>query len=323
MSEDEKIFFDPPDENRTIASALVAQIAEQHKLEVFQILYSQLGVSPAAVSRVFASRSVASYSVEASIALPATRERCFALLVGIGCFQDNSLDDPEYTDEVASNDIALIKKTLVERCRYSESNISIFTNKAGTPENIKNWFVKFINRQEMAEQVIVYLSSHGRKYVSGQHSAMKDLKYCFVAYDSSAQSMKAEGIGALTPEELLKWLNGINAGEKILFVDTCFSGHILLPDRIIGNHAYLLSCAADQLSYVHTPDKISIFTKFVAEGLSEAAWAKEGRRGRRISVTGLHEYLHPAVKQAAMRIKDQPQETEFRLSLSNEAVWLV
>lgn len=324
MGDHKNNFFDPLSDPVQIAKNLIPQIPSEKKLAVVEALCSQLGIEASLSSKSITNKTITAYTLLPEIDLPAVREQCYALLVGIGHFQESKLNDSEYTAEVAINDVSVIKKALVEHCRYSENNISILVNENATLRKIQEWFAGIIHRSEMAEQIIIYLSSHGKVYISGEELKFgdgKSLEYSFIVHDTNSSLMTAQGMTSLTADQLVKLINEIKADEKVLMLDTCFCGRFNSPpSKRSGNHAYLLSCDADQTSWVHSPDKISIFTKYLAEGLSGEARV---RSSKEINISDLHDYVRPAVMEAAMRIRQQNQEPALRVAVNGRNIRLV
>lgn len=187
--------------------------------------------------------------------------------------------------------------------------------------------IQLSTKEDMVEQIFIYLSSHGQFYINGRYLPLGDGKtteYSFITHDSSSNSIGFQGISALQGEALIKYINDIKAKEKVLFVDTCFCGKIGMPlSKVSGSHVYLLSCGQDQESFVHSPDKISIFTKSVAQGLSGEMMKRGMESTSGITVTALYDYVHPAVKQAAMRIKQRLQEPVLRSYFDDGSIRLV
>lgn len=140
-----------------------------------------------------------------------------------------------------ANDVALMKKLLIDRFDFSETNIATLTEEAGgeerlpTRENIVREFTKLTGFAKAGDQVVILLAGHGSQQPDDNHDDPDDfepdgLDEIFLPrdigeWDGSSKKVK----NAIVDDELRTWLGAINKkGASVwIVIDACHSGTMI------------------------------------------------------------------------------------------------
>ena len=140
-----------------------------------------------------------------------------------------------------ANDVALMKKLLIERFGFSENNIVTLTEDAGselrlpTRANIVREFKKLSESANAGDQVVILLAGHGSQQPDGKSDDPDDfesdgLDEIFLPrdigeWDGGSNSVK----NAIVDDELRGWLAAISKKQAAIWVviDACHSGTMI------------------------------------------------------------------------------------------------
>ncbi|NCR75040.1 MAG: ABC transporter substrate-binding protein [Microcystis aeruginosa K13-06] len=174
--------------------------------------------------------------------------------------------------------------------------------------------VLFADRQR-DDLVLLYFSGHG----------LKDQKArFFLSTRDTGRDQKGNFslATALAATKLQEYITDSHSKRQIIILDCCFSGALVLGMPIKGEfniqeelggkgRAILTSSSPIEYSFESEDKDLSIYTKYLVEGIETGAADKDG--DQLISVNELHEYASERVKEAAPAMTPK-----FYLSLEGE-----
>jgi hypothetical protein len=146
-----------------------------------------------------------------------------ALLVGIDDYHIKPLAGPV-------NDVAAIRKILIEKWGFDENNITTLLNKQGTKKNILAAIERLYEKTQSSDEVFIYLSGHGTS--AGDKNLKTPLPTtsgAFIPIDIAGIKTMKELINRLVigRSDLLPLLKKFDKGNRHVFVviDACYSGN--------------------------------------------------------------------------------------------------
>ncbi|NCQ92450.1 MAG: ABC transporter substrate-binding protein [Microcystis aeruginosa LG13-03] len=172
----------------------------------------------------------------------------------------------------------------------------------------------FTNRQR-DDLVLLYFSGHGLKDQTAE--------FCLSARDTERDQNGELRISTiLAASKLNKYMNNSRSQRQMIILDCCFSGALVQGMPIKGElniqeelggkgRAILTSSSPIEYSFESEDKDLSIYTKYLVEGIETGAADKDG--DQLISVNELHEYASERVKEAAPAMTPK-----FYLSLEGE-----
>ncbi|TRU81013.1 MAG: caspase [Microcystis novacekii Mn_MB_F_20050700_S1] len=177
----------------------------------------------------------------------------------------------------------------------------------------------FANRQR-DDLVLLYFSGHGLK----AQNARFFLSTRETGRDQNGDFRRAT---ALAASKLQEYITDSRSQRQIIILDCCFSGALVQGMPIKGElniqeelggkgRAILTSSSPIEYSFESDNNDLSIYTKYLVEGIETGAADKDG--DQLISVNELHEYASERVKEAAPAMTPK-----FHLSLEgDETIYL-
>lgn len=177
----------------------------------------------------------------------------------------------------------------------------------------------FANRQR-DDLVLLYFSGHGLK----DQKARFFLSTRDTGRDQNGDFRRAT---ALAASKLQEYITDSRSQRQIIILDCCFSGALVQGMPIKGEfniqeelggkgRAILTSSSPIEYSFESDNNDLSIYTKYLVEGIETGAADKDG--DQLISVNELHEYASERVKEAAPAMTPK-----FHLSLEgDETIYL-
>jgi hypothetical protein len=148
--------------------------------------------------------------------LPSYVRDKYALVIGIGRFQDPSIPTLQFTAKDAKDFAAVLVDPRFGR--FDPSHVKVLTDEMATRENILNALNDIAVKAREDDLVLLYFSSHGSP--RQDDSGLGGVGY-IVTYDTSVKSLWLE---ALEYEDFSRKVAWIRARRKVAFLDTCFSG---------------------------------------------------------------------------------------------------
>ncbi|MFW9978161.1 MAG: caspase family protein [Candidatus Thorarchaeota archaeon] len=230
-------------------------------------------------------------------------EKGHALVIGIANapnwipIQDIVLKDAEDVESILKNP---------KYCGYPEDNVKLLLDSEATKNNIKDELKKIANKCERDSTFFFYISSHGHRVTSGEHSA----EY-FVPYDGENGSSKKIAETCISDKEFGRILRDIRAVRKVTFLDCCHSGGFTDVKKAAarsagfttkglttlslrgGGTAIMTSSGEDQRSFVSDIHPNSVFTHHLLQGIKGGVISPDGL----IRISDLYSYVSARVAQ--------------------------
>jgi hypothetical protein len=148
--------------------------------------------------------------------LPSYVREKYALVIGIGQFQDPDIPTLQFPAKDARDLAAVLKDPRYGR--FNPANVVLLTDEKATRANILSALSEIIDKAREDDLVFLYFSSHGSPHQDD--AGMQGVGY-IVTYDTSRKSLF---IDALEYEDFSRKVALIKARRKVAFLDTCYSG---------------------------------------------------------------------------------------------------
>ncbi len=243
----------------------------------------------------------------------------FALLIGVSeyDYQDEDLKPLS----AAVKDVEAMQRVLVnpEMGNFALSNITVLKNPQ--PQAVREAiFHLFFNRQK-DDLLLFYFSGHGIKDEKGN------------LYLSTRETKKQNGKlvtpSAVSASFLHENINDSRSLRQVIILDCCYSGAITqgmtvksdgtvnVQEQLGGKgRAILTSSTSTQYSFEQEGSELSIYTRYLVEGIETGAADKDTDGW--ISIDELHEYASTKVQEAApaMTPKFYPVEEGHKILLA-------
>ena len=220
----------------------------------------------------------------------------FALVVGIEKYQ--KLPAAEFSE----HDADTMRKYLL-RMGYPERNIIYLKGENATRSRLSayldEWLPKNVNDDST---VFVYFSGHGAPSVETKQAFL-------VPWDADAQFLQST---AYPLSQLYSSLNHLKAKNKIVVLDTCFSGSggrsvlakgtrplvtkVAASDNL-GSVVLFAGASEDEVTGTLDEQRHGVFTYYFLKGLAGEAKDVSGA----VTAMGLYRYLKPLVQDASHR----------------------
>lgn len=251
---------------------------------------------------------------------PAPRTRSYALLVGVGHYQDNGITALTYSGA----DVKALYRVLTDPAlgAYPAENVVMLTDESPADRQptrsivlgqLKNW-LGAVGKD--ADSVLFYFSGHGIE---------EDGKGYLVPKDAQPGLLSDTGIDL---ERVNQLLAGTNARVKILMLDACHSAarksvKVQMPSGFARElftagegRVTLASCKEDQRSWEWPEKGQSVFTQYLVEALQGRA---DANRDRRVTLDEAYRYVHRQVTRWAAE-RRREQEPRLKADISGEVV---
>ncbi len=150
---------------------------------------------------------------------PYVREK-YALVVGIGRFQDAGISPLKYTAKDAED----FAEVLVQHAQFEPENVKLLAEEMATRANILSELQQLILVAEEEDLVVLYISTHGSPNRQGQ--GLQGIGY-IVTHDTTLSEV---WVDAIEYQDLARKASLIKARRMITFLDTCFSGQAFRAD---------------------------------------------------------------------------------------------
>ncbi len=141
----------------------------------------------------------------------------YALVIGIADYQSTEINDLVQTIPDANTLAAVLESG------PRSWNVKKLLNSQATQENIRNEILKL--SQDPDATILVYYSGHGM----GDISSVETDEVWLVPYDANFNSIDS----FITPAKLTNWMGGVEARNRVLILDSCYSGGFALRDDAI------------------------------------------------------------------------------------------
>jgi len=212
------------------------------------------------------------------------------------------------------NDARDVRDLLVNPryCGYPSGHVTMLLDEEATREAIMDALSGLAAQARPSSGVLVYISSHGGRVVSGAFAG----EY-ILPVDTVLSSGKDLAATAISGEEFTTALKAISARKVLVIFDCCHAGGIGQPKGMPGSliktglpdgyyerlaagrgRAILSSSRDTEYSFMLTPAANSLFTQHLLAGLKGGASSEDGL----VRVFDLFEYVQPRVT------SDQPDQ---------------
>ncbi|MDJ0733305.1 MAG: SUMF1/EgtB/PvdO family nonheme iron enzyme [Nostocaceae cyanobacterium] len=239
-----------------------------------------------------------------------------ALLIGVSEYQPGLNPLP-----AAVKDVEEMRRVLVnpEMGGFADEDITVLTNPQ--PQDIRNAVFDFFDNRQKDDLLLFYFSGHGIKDERGK------------LYLSTRATRKKNGKlvkpSAVAASYLHENINDSLSQRQVIILDCCFSGAIAqgmtvkddgsvnVEEQLGGKgRAILTSSTSTQYSFEQEGSELSIYTRYLVEGIDTGAADKDGDGW--ISIDELHEYASSKVQEAspAMTPKFYPVESGHKILLA-------
>jgi formylglycine-generating enzyme required for sulfatase activity len=239
-----------------------------------------------------------------------------ALLIGVSEYKYGLNPLPS-----AVKDVEAMQRVLVnpEMGNFALSDIKVLINRQ--PDDIAYAIYHLFADRQKDDLLLFYFSGHGIKDDRGK------------LYLSSCTTKKQNGKlvtpSAVAASVLHDNMNDSRSQRQVIILDCCFSGAIAqgmsvkddgsvnVQEQLGGKgRAILTSSSSTQYSFEQEGSELSIYTRYLVEGIEKGAADKDGDGW--ISVDELHEYTSSKVQEAApaMTPKFYPVEEGHKILLA-------
>lgn len=239
----------------------------------------------------------------------------WAILIGVGDYEDGNINDLPYAPEDAKQIYSLLK----ERGEFYEEHLLLMVDDSPpdslpTRSNILLKLATWLQPVRKGDTVLFYFSGHG--------VADAERGY-LVPIGARMAVIREESIGLDT---VMEYLRDSGAGKVLVLLDACHSGmaKVGAPTEAMGEgfeksivleprpeyeaegEVVLASCQPEQYSYPYDPGAAfsvqnrSLFTHFVLQGLGGTA--DKAPRDRVVTVSELNEFVYQGVTTRAAEI---------------------
>ena len=139
--------------------------------------------------------------------------RRYALLIGIGKYQDKRIPKLDYTAADAKAMYAVL--TDPNHGRFPKKNVRLLLDERATAKNMRRHFTWLRRNARPEDMVIVFYSGHGAPEEGGTY---------WVPYDADIDDLGATAVGNAY---ITRELGRIRAERLITFLDSCYSAAIV------------------------------------------------------------------------------------------------
>ncbi|MHC3129498.1 MAG: DNRLRE domain-containing protein [Candidatus Bathyarchaeota archaeon] len=227
----------------------------------------------------------------------------WAIIVGVGDYEDNEILDLDYTDDDA---IDLCNKL---REVWPEDHVKLLVDEDATKSNIESAIKDWLAPKETAESVVLFFfSGHGSRgpdVAPYDETDGKDEYIC--PYDSLTSSYAND----IRDDTLDTWLDSLDSQNINVILHACYSGGFinkvtgkeLSPSNLGDNFAkdlskegrvIITSCTETEKSYESTTLQHGVFTYYLLEGLNNLELLDDNGDNK-ISTEEIFDYLAPLV----------------------------
>jgi uncharacterized caspase-like protein len=144
----------------------------------------------------------------------------YALVVGIGKFQDSRIHSLKYAAKDARDFAAML--TDPEAGRFRAENVKVLTDEQGTTRNIRSALYEIASKALADDLVVLYFSTHGS---NPKGNTTKQGSGLFVTHDTELKNPQTLFATAFGMGELVRFVqDNLRAERTVILLDSCFSG---------------------------------------------------------------------------------------------------
>lgn len=239
-----------------------------------------------------------------------------ALLIGVSEYEPGLNALP-----AAVQDVEAMRRVLCdpETGGFADKDIKVLKNPE--PQKVRNEIYNLFANRNREDLVLFYFSGHGIKDERG--------KLYLSTRATRKQNGKLVKPSSIAASVLHESINDSRSQRQVIILDCCFSGAIAtgmtakddgsidLQEQLGGRgRAILTSSSSTQYSFEQEDSELSIYTRYLVEGINTGAADTDG--DGQISIDELHEYASNKVQEAspAMTPKFYPMEEGYKILLA-------
>ena len=220
-----------------------------------------------------------------------------ALLIGVSEYQPGLNPLP-----AAVKDVEAMREVLVntEMGDFNDADVTVLKNPQ--PQDIRNAIYDLFANRQKDDLLLFYFSGHGIKDDRGN--------LYFSTCDTRKDNGKLVTPSAVAARTLHDSINDSRSQRQVIILDCCFSGAIAqgmsvkddgtvnVEEQLGGKgRAILTSSTSTQYSFEQEGSELSIYTRYLVEGVNTGVADKDGDGW--ISIDELHEYAKCKVQETS------------------------
>ena len=220
-----------------------------------------------------------------------------ALLIGVSEYQPGLNPLP-----AAVKDVEAMREVLVntEMGDFNDADVTVLKNPQ--PQDIRNAIYDLFANRQKDDLLLFYFSGHGIKDDRGN--------LYFATRDTRKDNGKLVTPLAVAARTLHENINDSRSQRQVIILDCCFSGAIaqgmtvkddgtVNVEKQLGGkgRAILTSSTSTQYSFEQEDSELSIYTRYLVEGVNTGVADKDGDGW--ISIDELHEYAKCKVQETS------------------------
>ncbi|BAY82870.1 hypothetical protein NIES267_23550 [Calothrix parasitica NIES-267] len=239
-----------------------------------------------------------------------------ALLIGVSEYEPGLNALPAAVQDVEAMHRVLHNS---EMGGFADKDITVLKNPQ--PQQVRNAIYNLFSNRKRDDLVLFYFSGHGIKDEKG--------KLYLSTRATRKQNGKLVKPSSIPASVLHESINDSRSQRQVIILDCCYSGAIAtgmtakddgsidLQEHLGGRgRAILTSSSSTQYSFEQEGSELSIYTRYLVEGINTGAADTDG--DGQISIDELHEYASEKVRETspAMTPKFYPMEEGYKILLA-------
>jgi uncharacterized caspase-like protein len=220
-----------------------------------------------------------------------------ALLIGVSEYQSGLNSLP-----AAVQDVEAVRQVLVnpEMGDFADADVTVLKNPQ--PDDIRYAIYELFSNRQKDDLLLFYFSGHGIKDDRGN--------LYFATRHTRKDNGKLVKPSAVAARTLHDSINDSRSQRQVIILDCCFSGAIAtgmsvkddgsvnVQEQLGGRgRAILTSSTSTQYSFEQQGSELSIYTRYLVEGVNTGVADKDGDGW--ISIDELHEYAYSKVQETS------------------------
>ncbi|MEO8426300.1 MAG: caspase family protein [Verrucomicrobiota bacterium] len=246
----------------------------------------------------------------------ANAENSFALIVGIGQYQDERISKLEYTHADARAFYELLIDP--QRAGFKSENVNLLLDANATHHKIRKAINTWLyGRLTPNATALIFFAGHGAQEQDKRSQEAGKQSYYFLPWDADCEDLASTAISHTEFDELLQTLH---VKRMVIFLDACHSTGVAKPggrdvgiagsprfDRLAEGEGRVIVAAAkpEQRSWEDPKLQHGIFTHHLIEALrGKADYDGDGY----VSIQEVVAYLQKEVPRSARLLGKEPQD---------------
>lgn len=259
-------------------------------------------------------------------------DNAFALIVGIGAYQDERIPKLKYTHADARAFYELL--TNPKRSGFLKENVKLLLDAEATHTQIRKAVNKWLYNQVMPDStVMIFFAGHGGQELDKYDTVPNQQAYYFLPWDADPDDLAST---CLAQNDFDKLTRTLKAQRLVMFLDACHSAGVVKPggrdlsvvasphyERFAEGEGRVIIAAAkpEQRSWEDETLQHGIFTYHLLEALSGKADTNDDGY---VSIQEVVSYLQREVPRTVKLLGKEPQDPSiFCESLTHDIMLTV